>query len=467
MKVVVCLVTVLCVATVPSHAQEIEADLSGSTASQGFSVINSNSINLFSVRGNQRVGILTSSPSATLHVKGEDGLLATGTFNSGSIPATGSGTRFMWYPKKAALRVGRVDATEWDDANIGSYSTAFGRNTTASGDVSIAFGIRTEASGGGSTAMGVGTVASGPNATATGTSTTSTQHSSTATGFNTTASNHSAFASGNSTTASGHSSTAMGSNATASASHSFAIGRYTTASGLAAVAIGYYTTASGEQSTSLGSYVSSNDKDGCLMIGDASTTTTMNATKSNRYYARFDHGYVLYTKSDRTTGMFAFNGDNSWTSFSDSTRKERFHQADADQLLSQFRTLRLGSWSYKGDDRRHYGPMAQEWFAAFGHDGIGTIGNDTTLATADVDGILCIAVKGLEARSSSNREETAKLLLLLDEKDAEINRLKQQFTNLEEKCLERIDRLEQLVSTLLNEEEPEPTHARFINSLNE
>ena len=56
--------------------------------------------------------------------------------------------------------------------------------------------------------------------------------------------------------------------------------------------------------------------------------------------------------------------------------------------------------------------MAQEWFAAFGHDGIGIIGTDTTLATADVDGVTLIAVQALEKRTAGLRETAATVLSL-------------------------------------------------------
>ena len=49
-----------------------------------------------------------------------------GTFDSGLIPKEGAGTRMMWYPKKAAFRAGKVDATQWSDANIGNDSVAMG-----------------------------------------------------------------------------------------------------------------------------------------------------------------------------------------------------------------------------------------------------------------------------------------------------------------------------------------------------
>ena len=38
----------------------------------------------------------------------------------------------MWHPRKAAFRVGNVAGALWDDANIGTESVAFNKNTTAS-----------------------------------------------------------------------------------------------------------------------------------------------------------------------------------------------------------------------------------------------------------------------------------------------------------------------------------------------
>jgi hypothetical protein len=42
--------------------------------------------------------------------------------------------------------------------------------------------------------------------------------------------------------------------------------------------------------------------------------------------------------------------------------------------------------------------MAQDFFAAFGHDGVGRFGSETTINSADMAGILMIAVQALEKR---------------------------------------------------------------------
>jgi hypothetical protein len=72
------------------------------------------------------------------------------------------------------------------------------------------------------------------------------------------------------------------------------------------------------------------------------------------------------------------------------------------------RGINLSSWNYIGQDPkqfRHYGPMAQDFFAAFGHDAVGTIGTPTTLTSGDLDGILMVATQALETRTVEQKEE--------------------------------------------------------------
>lgn len=121
---------------------------------------------------NDHVGIATQDAAATLTVAGDDGVLFTGAFNQGDIPSEGAGTRLMWYPRKAAFRVGQVSSTTWNDVNIGSRSLAAGFDTTASGNSATALGDRASAAGSVSIAMGLKAVANGTAATAIGNETT-------------------------------------------------------------------------------------------------------------------------------------------------------------------------------------------------------------------------------------------------------------------------------------------------------
>ncbi len=129
-----------------------------------------------------KIGVGLNSPTADLQVSGTSGVCFTGIFNSGSIPVEGSGTRAMWYPKKAAFRSGYINGTQWNDNYIGNYSVAMGVNTTASGNYSFAMGSSTEASGLGSVSFGDRSTATGNNAAALGDRTSANSFSSTVIG---------------------------------------------------------------------------------------------------------------------------------------------------------------------------------------------------------------------------------------------------------------------------------------------
>lgn len=116
----------------------------------------------------QQNSTLTLRTNSNDKTSARGGLLAVGTLGVGTIlpdAATlnlaGSGlgvdSRFIWYPRKAAFRSGAIDGTQWDDANTGDYSVAFGENTRADGESAFAAGF-------GSTAGGTHSVAIGSNA---------------------------------------------------------------------------------------------------------------------------------------------------------------------------------------------------------------------------------------------------------------------------------------------------------------
>jgi hypothetical protein len=216
---------------------------------------------------------------------------------------------------------------------------------------------------------------------------------------------------GASSMASGFVSTAMGRATEASGTASTAMGDYTEASGSASTAMGRSTTASANYSTAMGAYVSTSGE-GSFMIGDKSTTTVLSNSIANRFMSRFAGGYYLYTNSATSIGAALPANSNSWVYLSDSTKKENFKPVDGEIFLSKISSFNLTSWNYIGQDAakfRHYGPMAQDFYAAFGHDGIGTIGCDTLLSSSDFDGINFIAIQALEKRTSKLQSENEQL----------------------------------------------------------
>jgi Chaperone of endosialidase len=105
----------------------------------------------------------------------------------------------------------------------------------------------------------------------------------------------------------------------------------------------------------------------------------------------------------------------AFSNVSDKTKKENFQPVDGEEVLGKIRGFELSSWNFIGHDPkkfRHYGPMAQDFYAAFGHDGVGQIGSETTINSGDIAGILMIAVQALEKRTAELKQKEAQMAVL-------------------------------------------------------
>ena len=111
------------------------------------------------------------------------------------------------------------------------------------------------------------------------------------------------------------------------------------------------------------------------------------------------------------TSVTVIEGQVDFTYTSDRNKKENFLDIDGEEILRKLRNLKLQSWSYRHDQQRtrHYGPVAQEFFGAFGNDGRGVVGSDTTLCGSDVNGINMIAIQALERRTLDLQKENTRL----------------------------------------------------------
>ena len=193
---------------------------------------------------------------------------------------------------------------------------------------------------------------------------------------------------GTSNTASGNS--ALSSNTT---------GEGNTASGVDAL----FSNTTGERNTAsglaaLGTNVSGSNNTAMGRGADVSTGGLTNATAIGAN-AKVDASNKIRLGDPNVT---VIEGEVAYTFTSDKAKKENFQPVDGEEVLSKLRSLEISSWNIIGQDPekfRHYGPMAQDFFAAFGKDGVGTIGTATTINTGDLAGILMIAVQRLEERN--------------------------------------------------------------------
>jgi hypothetical protein len=108
-----------------------------------------------------------------------------------------------------------------------------------------------------------------------------------------------------------------------------------------------------------------------------------------------------------TNGTLYVSG--TFGGLSDRNAKERFEPVDGKEMLEKVTSLPITRWSYKTDPAsRHLGPMAQDFYAAFG---VGT--DEKHIATVDEEGVALAAIQGLarkvESENAALRAENAEL----------------------------------------------------------
>jgi len=144
------------------------------------------------------------------------------------------------------------------------------------------------------------------------------------------------------------------------------------------------TTGANNTAIGFGADVASGDLTNATAIGNGAVVNASN---------KIQLGNAAVTAIEAQVGL---------TVVSDRNKKENFRALNGEDVLRKISGLNVMSWNYIGHDPRqfrHYGPVAQEFFAAFGHDDLGTIGTDTTINSSDLEGILTIGVQALEKRT--------------------------------------------------------------------
>lgn len=308
--------------------------------------------------------------------------VATGNLGIGVSPMQGKGYRTSWDSYKGAFRSGYAD-NEWDDANVGFFSWAGGSNSTAIGLYALAFGDTNSAESTSSIVFGSGNQVKG------------------AAGFSAGAGNRVCDTYG----------VALGNNAKSGGPlingkcdpDTFNL------RGLAAVAIGYNVTADQDHTTAMGKFASNNGFTGTFVWSDGSaqqSADTFRNTANNEFAARATGGFRFRTNLGGTTGCNLPAGSGVFNCTSSRATKMNFAAVSGTDLLAKVRALPITTWNYisEGDKVRHLGPMAEDFYAAFG------LGEGSkSIGVQDLASVSLAGVKALEERTAELQDKTAEV----------------------------------------------------------
>ncbi len=372
----------------------------------------SNNTERMRITANGQWAVGTSSPIAQVQFVGNDGFQVRGDTLSGALCDSSAGTRMMWYPHNAALRLGQVTNTSvWGNSKIGKHSFAEGLNCEASGRCSVSMGINNKA-------KGLNCISIGRN--------------------NYTSIDSGAIAYGGLV--------AIGDSNYVNITRGVAIGYHNrsedgisigyqnrTRTGSSSAAFGKDNTADGFVSIAFGTKASSATLKGCFIFADAAGGVLYN-TAINQFMVRASGGVVFYSDTALQTGVQLFPGAGSWSSVSDRRKKANFTVVNTQEILDKICELKITKWNYLAQSRRihHIGPMAQDFYTAFNFGE-----NNYTIGTVDMDGVCMAGIKALEQTTRALAEKINQIETIKEELKTDAN-----FDALES----RLDRIEKTLN---------------------
>jgi hypothetical protein len=170
---------------------------------------------------------------------------------------------------------------------------------------------------------------------------------------------------------------------------------------------GYLNLASGSNSFAAGTQANAT-KQGSFVWGDSASTDLISPAP-NTFTVRASGGLWLGTTStpsippghflETSTGGY-LSSAGMWTDASDRALKHDVRPLDTRSVLEKVARMPITSWSYKAEKPsvRHIGPMAQDFYKAFG---LGL--DDKHIGTVDEGGVALAAIQGLYRQNQALR----------------------------------------------------------------
>jgi|688.fasta_scaffold182392_1 hypothetical protein len=158
----------------------------------------------------------------------------------------------------------------------------------------------------------------------------------------------------------------------------------------------------------------------------ASESFTVRAPGGVRFITTLATNNITATNAAGTNGVALVPNGTAWATLSDSNAKTAVKAVNAREVLTRLSRLPVTEWEYRHDpNRRYFGPMAQDFHAAFG------LGNDDrTINTLDADGVLFLSVKGLVEELRERDKAIDELKMKSAAFESELRTIREQLSKL-------------------------------------
>ena len=176
-----------------------------------------------------------------------------------------------------------------------------------------------------------------------------------------------------------------------------------TAAGFAAAVLGGTGNYAVRNYTLAGGHRAVADHNGAFVWAD-SNDLNFGSTAQNQFSVRSTGGARFVSAIDGggapTAGVELAPGGGSWSSLSDEASKRGIEPVSGRGVLRRLADVPISTWSYRSQDEsiRHIGPMAQDFYRAFG------VGESRRrISSVDADGVALAAIKGLSRELLAER----------------------------------------------------------------
>jgi hypothetical protein len=169
-------------------------------------------------------------------------------------------------------------------------------------------------------------------------------------------------------------------------------------------------------SAAIGRNVDEPTHGGSFTFSDSSWEEPLAPLRDNSFNVRATGGVKFLTGTSRTgrnLGVVLEAGSSAWSALSDRESKDQIREVDGVKVLKKLIGMPITTWSYEGEDAvRHMGPMAQDFYGAFG------LGSDSRrISTIDADGVALASLHGLHSAHERLAERADSLKRMLEEEE--------------------------------------------------